>query len=119
MSLVRAQAPPQSSQSGALVAKLNGFGMKPAAKAELKTDVSVKQKTRKTNVIAAVDVGRTMSIEVARCELKKLWQLLNKGDSLSIITFAQGSKPPLLPAKLQGEGLGRRLALAGTWRALL
>lgn len=90
LSLVRAQAPPQSSQSGALVAKLNGFGMKPAAKAELKTDVSVKQKTRKTNVIAAVDVGRTMSIEFARCELKKLWQLLNKGDSLSIITFAQG-----------------------------
>jgi hypothetical protein len=90
---MRAQAPTQSSHSGAIVAKLNGMGMKPVKKAELKTEVSVKQKTRKTNVIAAVDVGSSMTgrgIEVAKCELKKLWELLNKGDSLSIITIAQG-----------------------------
>lgn len=92
LSLVPVQPTSQSSKSCAIVAKLSGMGMKPVSKSEHKTEVSVKQKRRKTNVIVAVDLGSSMAgphIEFAKQELKKLWHLLDKGDSLSIITFAE------------------------------
>jgi uncharacterized protein YegL len=91
LSLVRAQAPPLSSHGGMVVPKLQGMGMKPTSKGERKTEVLVKQKRRKTNVVVALDVGSSMAganMEVAKLELKKLRHLLCKGDSLSILTFA-------------------------------
>lgn len=91
LSLVRAEAPPLSSHGKMVVAKLQGIGMKPTSKGERKTEVSVNQKRRNTNVVVALDVGGLMAgenMEVAKRELKKLWHLLCKGDSLSIITFA-------------------------------
>ncbi len=86
LSLVRAQAPPLCSHGGMVVAKLHRMGMKPASKGEHKTEVSVNKKRHKTNVVVALDVGGLMSgenLEVAKRELKKLWHLLSKGDSLS------------------------------------
>ena len=52
--------------------------------------VAVKQKRRKTNVVVALDVNSSMrgsNFHNAKTELNKLWNLLEKGESLSIITL--------------------------------
>jgi len=93
LSLVRVQAPSLNSNSGAVVAKLQGMGLKATSKPEHKTEVAVKQKRRKTHVIVALDLGSSMcgsTLENAKRELVKLCHLLEKGDSLSIITFSEG-----------------------------
>jgi len=54
-------------------------------------EVVVKQKRRKTNVVVVLDLSGSMrgaKLDNAKSELNKLWLLLDKGDSLTIITFS-------------------------------
>jgi hypothetical protein len=82
-----------------------GFVTQPG-KAKKTEQVAVKQKRRKTNVVVVLDLSGSMSdtlggsifvnmsdmtaskLDNAKRELNKLWDLLEKGDSLTIITFS-------------------------------
>ena len=105
--LVRAQPPPSSVNCSALVAKLQGMGMVAVASKpeQSKTEMIVKQKRRKTNVIVALDISGSMRGEKmnnAKLELGKLWHLLDKGDSLTIVTFS-GTVSVAMPRRFKCE----------------
>jgi uncharacterized protein YegL len=105
--VVRAQPPPSSVGCSALVAKLQGMGMAAVASKpeQSKMEVTVKEKRRKTNVIVALDVSSSMrgaKMDNAKRELNKLWLLLDKGDSLTIITFA-GTVSLAMPRRFKCE----------------
>jgi uncharacterized protein YegL len=78
----------------AIVAKLQGLGFNPQpAKAKTMEQVVVKMKQRRTNVVVVLDLSGSMrgrNLNNAKVELNKLWHLLQKGDSLTIITFSSG-----------------------------
>jgi uncharacterized protein YegL len=88
--LVPKPNPVQKMESSAIVTQLQGLGFKAHSGAKATEQVTVKQKRRKTNVVVALDVSGSMrgrKIDNAKKELNKLWHLLEKGDSLAIITF--------------------------------
>jgi Mg-chelatase subunit ChlD len=67
-----------------------GFVAQPG-KAKTTEQVNVKHKRRKTNVVVVLDLSGSMAgsnLANAKRELNKLWNLLEKGDSLTIITFS-------------------------------
>ncbi len=76
----------------ALVTRMQGLGfVSQPGKAKTTEQVTVKQKRRKTNVVVVLDLSGSMSgknLTNAKRELNKLWNLLEKGDSLTIITFS-------------------------------
>lgn len=77
-------------EGSAIVTQLQVLGFKAHAGAKTTEQIAVKQKRRKTNVVVALDVSSSMrgrKIDNAKKELNKLWELLEKGDSLTIITF--------------------------------
>jgi hypothetical protein len=81
---------------------MQSMGMTASKPEQSKTEVVVKQKRRKTNVVVVLDLSSSMNenivsksgqisgskLDNAKSELNKLWHLLEKGDSLTIITFS-------------------------------
>ena len=74
-----------------IVTKFQGLGFTQQSGPATTAQVDVKLKKRKTNVVVALDVSSSMrgsNFDNAKTELNKLWNLLEKGDSLTIITFS-------------------------------
>jgi uncharacterized protein YegL len=95
------------SGDSAIVAKLQGLGFNPpAAKAGgTMREVVVKMKQRRTNVVVVLDLSGSMrgrNLNNAKVELNKLWHLLQKGDSLTIITFSS-SVYSTMPRRMKWE----------------
>jgi hypothetical protein len=77
----------------AMVTKLQGLGFSGFSSSLAATaKVDLDQKRPKANVVVALDVSSSMlrgsNFDIAKTELNKLWNLLEKGDSLTIITFS-------------------------------
>ena len=91
LSLVHAPKPAANTSSNALVTQMQGMGFAVQPGSATTQQVAVKQKRRRTNVVVALDLSGSMygnNLDSAKRELNKLWNLLEKGDSLAIITFA-------------------------------
>ena len=84
-------APRAHDPDHAIVTKFQGLGFTQQSGPATTSQVDVKLKRRKTNVVVALDVSSSMrgsNFDNAKTELNKLWHLLEKGDSLTIITFS-------------------------------
>jgi Mg-chelatase subunit ChlD len=74
----------------ALVSQLTGRGFALAKPSQTQEKVTGSKSTRKTNVIVVLDLSGSMAgalLDQAKAAILRLWDLLQRGDSLTIITF--------------------------------
>jgi Mg-chelatase subunit ChlD len=77
-------------KSPAVVSQLTGRGFALANPSQTQEKVTGHQSSRKTNVVVVLDLSSSMRgplLEQAKAAILRLWQLLDRGDSLTIITF--------------------------------
>lgn len=77
-------------KSPAVVSQLTGRGFALTNPSQTQEKVTGHQSSRKTNVVVVLDLSSSMKgplLEQAKAAILRLWQLLDRGDSLTIITF--------------------------------
>ena len=74
----------------ALISQLSGRGFAAAKPSQTQQTVTGSQIARKTNVIVVLDLSGSMYgalLDQAKSAILRLWDLLQRGDSLTVITF--------------------------------
>jgi len=77
-------------KSSALVSQLAGHGFAVAKPSQSQEKVTGVVSARKTNVVVVLDLSGSMGgrlLDQAKAAILRLWDLLQRGDSLTIITF--------------------------------